>query len=216
MHLVGEMAAAIGHEVRNPLTTVRGYLQMFQRKNEYAGHCEQFKTMIEELDRANSIISEFLSLAKDKIVELKPYNLNDIISALLPLFQAEAFRTGNEITVDMGTIPEISLDEKEIRQLLLNLVRNGFEAMGYSGRLIIRTYADNDNVVLAVCDSGTGIPPEVLSKLGTPFVTTKEKGTGLGLPVCYRIAEQHGAQIDVETSPQGTTFSISFKNMQSD
>lgn len=215
LNLVGEMAASIGHEVRNPLTTVRGYLQMFLRKAEVAGYREQFKTMIGELDRANAIISEFLSLAKNKAVELKPYNLNDIVSTLLPLLQAEAFHSGHDINVDMGDIPDINIDEKELRQLVLNLARNGFEAMEPIGRLTIETYAEDDNVVLAVRDTGEGMSPEVLEKIGTPFFTTKDTGTGLGLPVCYRIAERHGAKLDVITSPRGTKFMIVFKLSQS-
>ena len=99
------MAAAIGHEIRNPLTAVRGYLQFFQSKKETAVFSEQLQTMIEEIDRANAIISEFLSLAKNKAVELKYNNLNDIISVLKPLLQAEAFRIGHDLQVHLGDIP---------------------------------------------------------------------------------------------------------------
>lgn len=211
LNLVGEMAATLGHEVRNPLTTVRGYLQMFLRKPESAAYHEQFSTMITELDRANSIISDFLSLAKNKVIELKGHNLNDIISTLLPLLQAEANRTGYELKLDMGRVPDINIDEKEIRQLLLNIARNAFEAMEHGGKLTIATSADNDNVVLTVRDNGPGIPQAVLDKLGTPFLSTKENGTGLGLAVCYRIAERHGAKINVQSSPEGTSFSVCFK-----
>jgi two-component system, sporulation sensor kinase E len=167
--------------------------------------------MIEELDRANTIISDFLSLAKNKIVELKSHNLNDVVSVLLPMLQSEAYRTGNDLEIDMGDVPDIGLDEKEIRQLLLNLARNGFDAMAPGGRLTIRTCVDKDKVMLAVSDTGGGIPKSVLAKLGTPFLTTKENGTGLGLPVCYRIAERHRAKIDVQTSPAGTTFHVYFR-----
>lgn len=210
LNTVGEMAAAIGHEVRNPLTTVRGYLQMFQRRAESAEYLEQFKTMIEELDRANLIISDFLSLAKNRIVELTPHNLNDAINSLLPLLQAEALRTSHDIKFAMGEIADFAMDEKEIRQLILNLTRNGFEAMKTGGRLTIMTYEQMGKIVLGVHDTGPGIPTSVLDKLGTPFTTTKENGTGLGLAVCFRIAERHDAKIDVRTSPDGTTFTISF------
>lgn len=210
LNTVGEMAAAIGHEVRNPMTTVRGYLQMMQRKKEYAEHREQFKTMIEEIDRANGIISDFLSLAKNKAVEQRPYNINDVVSALLPLLQAEALRIGHDLNIEMGDVADFTMDEKEIRQLLLNLANNAFQAMEPGGRLTIATCATKDEIILSVCDTGKGIPEELLTKLGTPFLTTKENGTGLGLPVCYRIAERHGAKIDIQTSEAGTTFIISF------
>jgi len=210
LNLVGEMAAGIGHEVRNPMTTVRGYLQMFQKKKEFANYHEQFSTMIEELDRANCIITEFLSLAKNKAVEMKCGNLNRIITALFPLLQADAFRVGHEVRIELEDIPDSIFDEKEIRQLILNLVLNGLEAMKHSGVVTIRTYLDNDHLILSVEDTGPGIPAEVMDKLGTPFMTTKEQGTGLGLAVCYRVAHRHGAKMDVSTGLTGTAFTIKF------
>ena len=211
LNLVGEMAASIGHEVRNPMTTVKGYLQLFHRKEDFAKYRNQLTTMVEEIDRANDIISGFLSLAKNKAVEMKRDNLNNVINALFPMLQAEALRTGHDLRTDTGDIPDIRMDENEIRQLLLNLARNAFDAMEAGGKLTIATYVENGHVVLAVSDTGKGIPREVIDKLGTPFLTTKKQGTGLGLPVCYRIAERHGAKMYVKTSPQGTTFSIYFK-----
>jgi signal transduction histidine kinase len=210
LNLVGEMAAGIGHEVRNPMTTVRGYLQMFMKKQEFTNYHEQVSTMIDELDRANCIITEFLSLAKNKAIEMKCGNLNRVITALFPLLQADAFRVGHEIRIELDDIPDSIFDEKEIRQLILNLVRNGLEAMEYSGVVTIRTYVDNDQVILSVKDIGVGIPAEVMDKIGTPFMTTKEQGTGLGLAVCYRVAHRHGAKIDVSTGSTGTTFTINF------
>lgn len=133
LNIVGEMAASIGHEVRNPMTTVRGYLQFFQQKREFAKYSGQFDTMITELDRANSIITEFLSLARDKAVIMKSGNLNRVIYTLYPLLQADAFRMGHEIQLDLGGIPDNKFEDKEIRQLILNLVCNGLEAMNHSG-----------------------------------------------------------------------------------
>lgn len=210
LNLVGEMAAGIAHEVRNPLTTVRGYLQFYQRKSDFCKYAEAFATMIEELDRANSIITEFLSLAKNKPVKMHPGNLLQIIQALFPLLQAEAFRLGHRLEAETGDVPDIQLDEKEIRQLILNLTRNALEAMKPGGQVTVSTYADSKGVVLAIKDTGPGIPDEVRSKLGTPFITTKENGTGLGLPVCYRIAQRHHAHIDISTGEQGTTFFVKF------
>lgn len=210
LNLVGEMAAGIGHEVRNPMTTVRGYLQMFQKKQEFVNYNEQVSTMIEELDRANCIITEFLSLAKNKTVEMKCDNLNKVIKALFPLLQADAFRIGHEVRIELDEIPNNTFDEKEIRQLILNLTINGLEAMKHSGIVTIRTYLENNQIIVSVKDTGLGIPEELMDKLGTPFITTKEQGTGLGLAVCYRIAQRHGARIDVTTGLAGTTFTIKF------
>lgn len=208
---VGDIAASIGHEVRNPMTTVRGYLQLFQRKAHFAEHAEQINTMIEELDRANSIITEFLSLAKNKTVNMKIGNLNTVIHALYPLLQADALRRGHEVFISLDEIPNSEFDENEIRQLILNLVRNGLEAMQHEGVVTIRTYTYGKWLILSIEDTGAGIQAEILPKLGVPFITTKEAGTGLGLPVCYRIAERHGAKISVQTGNTGTTFIIQFR-----
>jgi len=211
LNLVGEMAAGIGHEIRNPLTTVRGFLQMLGEKDDCTKYKDYFNLMIEELDRANSIITEYLSLAKNKPVELKRQNLNRIVSAILPLITADAMVTDKQIEMEMSDIPRLLLDEKEIRQLILNLVRNGLEVMSPGGELQIKTFAEGDEVVLSVKDHGRGIEPDVLEKIGTPFFTTKDNGTGLGLAVCYSIASRHNAMIKVETGSSGTTFFVRFK-----
>lgn len=210
LNLIGEMAAGIGHEVRNPLTTIRGYLQLFLRKEVFSTYRDQFKTMINELDRANSIITEFLSLAKDKAFNMELGSINGIIHDLTPLIQADAFRLGHDVKFETGNIPDLQIDKSQIRQLILNMTRNGFEAMNDPGVLIIRTYAEGEHIILRVEDTGKGIPSDVLQKIGTPFFTTKENGTGIGLSVCYRIVERHGAKIDIASSEKGTSFIIKF------
>jgi PAS domain S-box-containing protein len=210
LDMVGEMAAGIGHEVRNPMTTVRGYLQLFQRKAELAKYHSQIDTMIEELDRANAIITEFLSLAKNKKIETRRANINDVIHALAPLLEADALRRGHDLHVTLADLPEFDFDENEIRQLILNLVRNGLEAMATSGLVTINTAFNGAEIELKITDQGCGVPPEILEKIGTPFMTTKDEGTGLGLPVCFRIAERHDAGIYVDSTPTGTAFRITF------
>lgn len=210
LNLVGQMAASLGHEIRNPMTTVRGFLQILKDRNEYVQDSDAFELMIEELDRANAIITEFLSLAKNKMVELKPVNLNSIIRKILPLVYANAMAQEKSIKVETEDIPDLLLDEKEIRQLILNLVRNGMESMSAGGDVTIRTFTENGKVVLSIQDQGHGIKSEVLQRLGTPFFTTKEDGTGLGLAVCYGIAVRHNASIDIKTNESGTNFLVSF------
>lgn len=210
LNLIGEMAASIGHEIRNPMTTVRGYLQMLQNKREIQGFAGQFGVMIEELDRANQIITEFLSLAKDKSVDKKLNNLNDIISLMMPLMYADAARENKTIRVTLGEIPNLLMDGNEIRQLLLNLVRNGLEAMNPCGVLDIMTSRDKDEVVLVVKDNGKGIPGELMDKIGTPFFTTKSQGTGLGLAICFSIAVRHQAKIVINSNLAGTNVFTRF------
>ncbi|WP_094605728.1 Adaptive-response sensory-kinase SasA [Sporomusa silvacetica DSM 10669] len=211
LNVVGEMAASIGHEIRNPMTTVRGYLQLFQLKDDFTKYYDHFSVMIDELDRANSIITEYLSLAKNKAVKMKIGNINDVIQSLQPLLQADASCRGHQLFTDLGRIPDNKFDEKEIRQMILNLVRNGFEAAQDCGEVTIRTYEQNGTIMVSIKDNGTGIPDEVMQKLGTPFLTTKDNGTGLGIPICYRIAERHGAKLLVDSASQGTTITVVFK-----
>lgn len=210
LNLVGEMAASIGHEIRNPMTTVRGYLQLLQQNQKYHEESEYFELMIEELDRANSIISEFLSLAKNKMVEFLPHQLNSMLETILPLMQASATCQDKTIKLHMEKLPDLWVDKKEIQQLIFNLVNNGLESMPAGGCVHISTFMDSSSVVLAVRDEGHGIERDLLEKLGTPFFTTKDNGTGLGLPICYRIAHRHNARIDVETNSAGTTFYVRF------
>ena len=167
--------------------------------------------MIDELDRANSIITEFLSLAKDRVVELKVQSLKEIVQNIFPLIQADGVISDKYIQMELDEVSEIPLDKKEIHQLILNLVLNGSQAMSPGGTMKIRTFMDEEEIVLAVQDDGPGIAPEVLGKIGTPFFTTKENGTGLGLAVCYSIAARHNAKIDIETGSTGTTFFVRFK-----
>lgn len=216
LNLVGEMAAGMGHEVRNPMTVVRGFLQVLGNKKDCQQYKEYYDLMIEELDRANSIISEFLTLSKNKAVEKKLMNLNQILKPLFSLIEADAVKKDNPIQLEQGDIPDLHLDEKEIRQVVLNLVRNGLDAMSPGGILTIRTYVDGDEVVLSVQDQGKGIEPGVLEKIGTPFFTTKDYGTGLGLAVCYSITARHNATMKFESGSGGTTVSIRFKTSNTD
>ncbi|EGW41710.1 PAS domain-containing sensor histidine kinase, partial [Desulfosporosinus sp. OT] len=211
LNLIGQMAAGIGHEIRNPMTSVRGFLQILGSKSELVAYQSWFDLMIGELDRANSIITEYLSLAKNKPVEFSRLCLNNILETISPLINADALNGDKNVEWHLQKVPKISLDSEEIKQLVLNLVRNGLEAMTAGGTLTITTYIDGPDTILAVQDHGEGITMEVLEKLGTPFVSTKETGTGLGLPCCYAIAARHQATIDVETGPNGTTFRVRFK-----
>lgn len=214
LNLIGEMAAGIGHEIRNPMTAVRGFLQIMDNRETDSQKKEYYNLMIEELDRANSIITEYLSLAKDKAVTLNPQSLNIVINSLYPLLSVDAIKQEKQIKLIKGEIPVILVNEKEIRQLILNLVKNGLDAMKAGGILTIGTFEETDEVVLYVEDEGPGIEPDILDKLGNPFVTTKEHGTGLGIPVCYSIAKRHNARINIETSPHGTRFLVRFSLIQ--
>lgn len=208
LHLVGEMATGLGHEIRNPMTTVRGFLQLLQKSDpKNQGY---FDIMIEELDNANSIITEYLFLAKNKRLDLRKGNLNQIIQELYSSKQKESLDMDKNIHINTGEISDLFLDEREVRHLIRNLVDNGLEAMPSGGKVTITTFTEGEEVLLSVQDEGKGIEPDVLEKMGTPFFTTKENGTGLGLAVCYSIASRHNASVQIETGPKGTKIVVRF------
>ncbi|WP_424767366.1 ATP-binding protein [Paenibacillus sp. sgz302251] len=211
LSLVGQMAASITHEIRNPMAVIRGFVQLIQERSP-SSQQEYFRIVMEELDRANMIISDFLSLAQNRALTMERLSLNTIINELVPLLNADANLRGQTIEVSFSEeLPLIMLNDREIKQLLLNLARNGMEAMGDKGILRISTRYLNDKIELRIADSGVGISPEQMKHLFEPFFTTKTRGTGLGLPLCLSIVERHNGRIDVESKEgEGTTFVISF------
>lgn len=209
LQTIGEMAASIGHEIRNPITTVHGFLQILSQNEDIENYKPYFLLMLEELDRVNMIVAEFLSLAKNREIRLEKENLRKLVKILSPFILADAIKLDLTVDFDLKKVPEILIDEKEIRQMIFNLVRNAMEATPAGGKIIISTYV-SDKVYLSIQDQGKGIPQEIQDKLGTPFLTTKEQGTGLGLAVCYSIADRNGARISFHSCSQGTTFLVAF------
>lgn len=212
LSLVGQMAASITHEVRNPMAVVRGFLQLMQEKSpESLDH--YYQIVLEELDRANSIINDFLSLAQNRISEKEESQLHDIIHELSPLLWADANLRGQSIELMLDhNVPKLHLNTKEIKQVVLNLARNGMEAMTEKGVLTLETRMVDDKVELCVHDTGAGIAQPKQEKLFEPFYTTKAKGTGLGLSMCRSIVERHNGTITVESQEgEGTTFKVSFQ-----
>lgn len=210
LNMVGEMAAGIAHEVRNPLTTVRGFLQLLGSKGDTEHYRDYYELMIQELDRANQIISDFLNLAREKSANFTRTNITNIVRSLVPLLSADALNQDKEFNLELEQIPDFQGNENELRQLILNLARNGFEAMEGGKTLTIQTLKDEDSLILRVCDEGGGVNPVIFEKLGTPFLTTKEQGTGLGLTICKSIAARHNAVLSFESSPTGTTVTVRF------
>lgn len=214
MNIIGEMAAGIAHEIRNPMTTVRGLLQFMGNKPQFTDYRNDFLLMIDEIDRANSIITEFLSLAKNRSMEFHEMNLNDILHDIFPLLQADSIRNKSTIELELEAISNAKLDSNTIRQLILNMVRNALDAMPEGGVVRIQTKMVESKILLSIADNGSGISPEIIDKVGTPFFTTKETGTGLGLAICYRIIQRHGATVTIKSQPgKGTIFTIVFQSI---
>lgn len=210
LNLVGQMAAGISHEIRNPLTTVKGFLQLWGSKISDPQEKEYNDLMISEIDRANNIITEFLSLARDNVGQVKEQDINQVIWRIFPMIQADATNDNKEIILDLNPLPALWLNENEIRQLILNFVRNALEVTPSGGYVTISTFEDGNNVVLAVQDQGKGIPEEIRDKIGTPFFTTKESGTGLGIAISMGIAHRHNGKLLFDSGEKGTTFKVLF------
>lgn len=210
LNTVGEMAAALAHEIRNPMTVVMGYIQLISRKNnEFA---EKFIIIINELKRVNSIIESFLSLARRKERLVTEEQINDIIESFYPLIYSETVKKG--IITDMELqpdLPKIQANRTEIAQLILNLARNSIEIMDSCGTLKICTkYSEKEGyITLSVSDTGCGIAEEDIPKIFSPFFTTKTNGTGLGLQVCKNIVDKHKGKITFASKVgEGTTFIV--------
>ncbi|SEU29264.1 ATP-binding protein [Paenibacillus sp. NFR01] len=209
--LVGQMAAGITHEIRNPMAVVRGFLQLMREKSpdELDSY---YQIVMEELDRANSIINDFLSLAQSRISDKEIADLHHVIEDLAPLLWADANLRGQSVELQLDpALPLLRLNVREIKQMILNLARNAMEAMGPKGVLTMVTRTIGGNVELIIKDTGSGIPEDMLKNMFVPFFTTKDQGTGLGLPLCLSIAERHQGKIHVDSAMgQGTTITVSF------
>jgi signal transduction histidine kinase len=211
LSLVGQMAASITHEIRNPMAVIRGFIQLLNERSQKEQQ-SYFHIILQELDRANGIINDFLSLAQNRIVEKSLCDLHELLDELMPLIWADANMRGQSVELQLCEwLEPLELNVKEIKQLVLNLSRNGMEAMNDKGALRIETMDLPDTVELRVIDNGTGIPPEKLEHLFEPFYTTKANGTGLGLALCLSIVERHRGRIRVESKlGEGTTFAVTF------
>jgi PAS domain S-box-containing protein len=205
---IGQLAAGVAHEIRNPLTALKGFTQLLMKRHDDSK--PHFEIMLEELERINFIVNEFMQLAKPQIVEFKEHLLESILESIISILETQAIM--NKVQINMSIeedLPPIFGDESQLKQVFLNIIKNAIEAMPNGGNLMIQAYRQNNNVVLQFIDQGCGIPKDQISRLGEPFHTTKEKGIGLGLMVSYNIIEAHKGTMFFESElNQGTTVTI--------
>lgn len=216
--MAGEIAAGIAHEIRNPLTVVQGYIQLMGQKSRGCEYEEIYALVLEEIRRANQIISDFLRFSRPARPQRTLIQLNDLIEAASSLLFGEASQRNVHIyTYPDPELPDTCLDKDQLMQVLLNLFSNALQSMPGGGSLSVFTSFDRAANTLAVqiSDSGIGIPADILEKIFTPFFTTRENGTGLGLPITQSIVQAHRGQINVESIPgQGTRFILNFPVVQ--
>ena len=207
--LVGQMAAGIAHEIRNPLTSIKGFIQLF--KDKYTSDEVHFNLILSELERINLIVSEFLVLAKPTAVEFKDKEIKILLNDVVTLINTHAIMNNVQIFVEFESeISTIMCEENQLKQVFINILKNSIEAMPNGGIIDIKVKAiEKDKISICFIDQGTGIPEDRIPKLGEPFYTTKEKGTGLGLMTSYKIIENHDGRLKISSKiNEGTTVEV--------
>jgi two-component system sensor histidine kinase HydH len=209
--VLGELSALVAHEIRNPLTAIRGFVQRTQRKvADQPALVQASQIVLDEVDRLDKVVADVLDFTRRLEPQLGEHSINLLVQSVLQLEGPTLNERGVQVVTNcMPSLPPVVMDPAQMRQVLLNLIANARHAMHGGGTLTFTTRAESGGVALDVTDTGPGIPPEVQAKLFTPFFTTKTHGTGLGLTVARRILEDHGGRLTYETTlGQGTTFTI--------
>jgi signal transduction histidine kinase len=209
---LGELAAVVAHEVRNPLGVIFNSLGSLRRLVRPTGDAKLLLDIVgEEADRLNRIVGDLLDFARPSTPELRPERLEQVVEEAVSVALSQ-HRAPVEIARELDpAVPPVPMDARLVRQAVLNIAMNAVQAMPRGGRLTLRTRRGADAVLLEIEDSGAGIPEEVGPRIFEPFFTTKASGTGLGLAVVKRIVEGHGGTVAVRSRPgAGAVFALSF------
>jgi two-component system, sporulation sensor kinase E len=210
MQVVGQLAAGIAHEIRNPMTALKGFVQLLQGsiKEDFSLY---FDVITSELKRIETIITDFLVLAKPQAVKFEERDVVQIVKETIDLLGAQAALTNVQFLSSFTErLPFVYCETNQLKQVFINIMKNAIEVMPGGGNIIVSAAKHCDRyIVVSIQDEGEGMPEDRVKRLGEPFYTTKEKGTGLGLMVSYKIIEEHKGYIDVNSKiGKGTTFSI--------
>lgn len=208
--LIGELAAGVAHEIRNPLASLRGFVQLMS-EDKSSKHSLYYGIMLEELDRINFIVTELLMLGKPQADHYKMKRPETLVEDVTSLFGSEALLHNVQIFTEFEEdLPLVRCEETQIKQVFLNVLKNAVEAMSEGGNVVIKVFVqEQTKLVFRFIDQGHGISKEMLGKLGEPFYTTKDKGTGLGLLVSFKIIKYHHGSVKIDSVVNvGTTFDV--------
>lgn len=210
------LAANVAHEIKNPLGSISIHVQLVRKAVERltgadtCSICKYLDVVDEEMERLNKIVVDFLFAVRPISFEFTALNINELIQDLAQFLAGEFEQAGITIDLDLAKdIPQIQGDERFLRQMLINLLKNAKAAMEGGGIARLATRFDDETIRITVEDTGTGIPDEVLNKIFEPYFTTKIDGTGLGLTMVYKVVKGHGGDITVQSRPSlGTRFTV--------
>ncbi|AZN43236.1 PAS domain-containing sensor histidine kinase [Paenibacillus albus] len=206
LSVVGQLAAGVAHEIRNPLTSLRGFVQLYRTKIDQA----YYQIMLSELDRINDIVSEFLVIAKPQAVVFEMNDIRKMMDDVISLLETEAALRDVQIHAELAPdMPLLYCQQNQLKQVFINVLKNAIEAMADGGEIVIQMEASEQRVVIRIKDNGCGIAEDRLPTVGEPFYTTKEKGTGLGLMICNQIMDAHEGSLRIESRVGiGTTVEL--------
>jgi len=209
LSLAGEMSTSIAHEVRNPMTTVRGLAQLLAMEHpEKIGY---YQLMIEEIDRANQVLSEFLCLAKNSPITFTDVILNDILRRAIDLLYSQTLQQEVHLYMFFDDNVCLHADENKLMLAFMHILKNAIEASQRGGNVFVRTRICSNEVKVRIVDEGIGIEESISHKIMEPFFTTKDGNPGLGLSVAYKIIEDHGGSLVINSlSHIGTIVEVSF------
>jgi len=203
---IGELAAGVAHEIRNPLSSIRGFAQFLRHSLQDKPQEQEYaETMVAEVDRINRVVTDLLTFARPMTVEIAPTDITELIEHAVRLVQADALAHGVHIQMKISDLTKLPLDANQITQALLNLLLNALQAASPKGNIEIgaELNASDSRLHLWVKDDGPGIPNSQVEKIFEPFYTTREKGTGLGLAIVHKIVENHNGELRVNSPPKG-------------
>lgn len=217
---VNQLASGIAHEIRNPLTSIKGFIQLMAMKPGQPPAANYLEIILAEIDRIEKLISEFQMLSKPlKPIPFQKVDLTQILNDVVMLMESQAISKNVDLkfSVKKNSVrwpfgPDaycVSGDVAQLKQVWINLLRNALEAVEKGGKVRVILLRQENQVIVIIKDNGMGMTPEVMAKLGTAFYTTKENGTGLGLSMCYNIVHNHGGKMEVDSKPgEGTRFTV--------